>query len=478
MPRGITRRWLINGFGVVVLLILILEIIFAVAFRHFSYQGIENTLFSYANTSYNLFETYLGDAGYDLENGMRNFVENFEDKELVEVQMLDQNGGILFTSTGFTPVQSTLPDWEAALKNEDKKAVWHGRTTAGENVMAVTSVLTNSAGETLGAVRYVVSLRLVDRQVTIVVTVAVLVGLGVLFFVMLTSSYFVSSIINPVKEIGRGARKIAMGDYNSRIEKKYDDEIGDLCDTINYMAGEIATTEKLKNEFISSVSHELRTPLTAIKGWSETLRQAGPEDRELMEKGLDVITGEAERLSGIVEELLDFSRMQSGRITMKCERMDVLAELEETAVLFRERAKREGLELTYIEQPSLPPVMGDKDRLKQVFVNVVDNAIKYSKPGGKIRIEAADMGRTVQIVISDSGIGISKENLGNVKNKFFRVKNGPVPGSGIGLALADEIVRRHGGRLDIDSEEGVGTTVTITLPVAPPEGEPERMETL
>ncbi len=478
MHRGITRRWLINGVGVVVLLLFILELIFAIVFRYLCYQSVENTLFSYANTSYNLFETYLSDSKYDLENGMRSFVENFEDKELVEVQMLDKNGSILFTSTGFTPAQSNLPDWESALKNQGKKGIWQGKTAAGENVMAVTSVLTDSAGKTLGAVRYVTSLRLMDRQVTLIVAIAVLVGLGILFFVMLTSSYFVSSIINPVKEIGRGARKIAMGDYNSRIDKKYDDEIGDLCDTINYMAGEIATTEKLKNEFISSVSHELRTPLTAIKGWSETMRQAGPEDRELMEKGLDVISGEAERLSGIVEELLDFSRMQSGQIAMKCDRMDVLAELEETAVLFRERAKREGLELTYIEQTVLPPVMGDKDRLKQVFVNVVDNAIKYSKPGGKIRIEAADMGQTVQIVISDSGIGISKENLGNVKNKFFRVKNGPVPGSGIGLALADEIIRRHGGRLDIDSEEGGGTTVTITLPVAPPDGEPERMDTL
>lgn len=295
-----------------------------------------------------------------------------------------------------------------------------------------------------------------------------LFGVVIVFFVALSSSYFISSIVNPVTEIGRAARRIALGEYDFRIEKKYDDEIGELCDTLNYMAGEIDTAERMKNDFISSVSHELRTPLTAIKGWSETLRQVGPDDTEMMEKGLDVIAGEAERLSGIVEELLDFSRMQSGHLMMKFGRTDVVAELEEAVFLFRDRAEKSGIAMQYVEAPDIQPVLGDRDRLKQVFINVLDNAIKYSNAGGKIRVEAADMGGHVQIVVSDTGVGISKEDLPNIKNKFYKA-NKTRPGSGIGLALADEIIRRHKGRLDIESEEGVGTTVIITLPVAPPD---------
>ena len=269
-------------------------------------------------------------------------------------------------------------------------------------------------------------------------------------------------------EINRAARQIALGDYDSRIEKKTNDEIGELCDTINYMAGEISAAERMKNDFISSVSHELRTPLTAIKGWAETLRQGGASDQELTEKGLDVIIGEAERLSGIVEELLDFSRMQGGHLVMRFGRTDILAELSEAVFLFRDRAVREGIELLYIEPEALPPVLGDPARLKQVFINIIENAIKYTNRGGLIRVETAEMGAHVQIVISDTGVGISKEDLPNIKNKFYKA-NKTRPGSGIGLALADEIVRRHKGRLDIDSEEGVGTTVTILLPVAPPD---------
>ncbi|MBR5135088.1 MAG: HAMP domain-containing histidine kinase, partial [Clostridia bacterium] len=252
-----------------------------------------------------------------------------------------------------------------------------------------------------------------------------------------------------------------------RIEKKYDDEIGDLADTINYMAGEISRAEKMKNEFISSVSHELRTPLTAITGWSETMRESGGNDPEITQKGLQVISHEATRLSGIVEELLDFSRLQSGQFELKTVQMDVLAELEETVLLFRERAAREDLSVDYIECIHLPPIIGDPDRLKQVFINVMDNAIKYSNPGGVIHVEARLIGSIIKIIISDNGVGISPEALPHVKERFFRA-NATRPGSGIGLALADEIVRRHGGRLDIRSEEGIGTTVTIRLPVPKP----------
>ena len=260
------------------------------------------------------------------------------------------------------------------------------------------------------------------------------------------------------------ARRIALGDYDSRIEKTYNDEIGELCDTINYMAEEISAAEQMKNDFISSVSHELRTPLTAIKGWSETLQQPDVGE-ELTQKGLEVIAGEAERLSGIVEELLDFSRMQGGRMTFTFDKVDVLAELQEAVFLFRERARKEGVALQYVDSADLPPVIADRDRLKQVFINIIDNAIKYSDPGGKVRVEAARMGQHVQVVISDSGVGISPEDLPRVKSRFFKGDRSR-PGSGIGLALADEIVRRHGGWIDIDSEPGVGTTVSVMLPVS------------
>ena len=475
MRKGITRRWMVNGFAVIVGFLVIVEIAFMVAVRSYYYQGVETALSNRAETyrnsvSMSVAFSNLSAGTVDLSQRAQELVERFNNKEKMELQVLDKTGAALISSTGFVlAIDLNMEDFKRALQaGSNDRGVWTGKNANRENVMAYTLLERDQNGNVIGALRYVVSLTLVDRQVWILVGVMLLFGVVIVFFVALSSSYFISSIVNPVTEIGRAARRIALGEYDFRIEKKYDDEIGELCDTLNYMAGEIDTAERMKNDFISSVSHELRTPLTAIKGWSETLREAGDTDSQLTRKGLEVISGEAERLSGIVEELLDFSRMQSGHLMMKFGRTDVVAELEEAVFLFRDRAEKSGIAMQYVEAPDIQPVLGDRDRLKQVFINVLDNAIKYSNAGGKIRVEAADMGGHVQIVVSDTGVGISKEDLPNIKNKFYKA-NKTRPGSGIGLALADEIIRRHKGRLDIESEEGVGTTVIITLPVAPPD---------
>ena len=466
--RKITHRWMINNLSVIIAVLLVFEIMFMVAARGYFYQNVQYVLTSRAQVLTDSFLTYQSERISGFEDMAREFVGNFAEKEKMELQVVDASGNVLVSSSGFQPAEEKMPDYSLASSSEDGQGVWRGRNSAGENIMALSIVVKDKNGATEGMLRYLVSLKLIDRQLLIMLGIMMLFSVIVVFFVVLSSAYFVNSIVYPVTEIGRAARRIALGDYDYRLAKKYDDEIGDLCDTINYMAGEISTAEHMKNEFISSVSHELRTPLTAIKGWGETLRQGGAGDPELMDKGLDVIIGEAERLSGIVEELLDFSRMQGGHLNMKFSRMDLLAELSETVLLFRERAARAGVTLEYLEPENLPPIVGDKDRLKQVFINVIDNAIKYSDQGGRVRIETADMGGHIQVVVGDTGVGIAAADLPHIKQKFYKA-NRSRPGSGIGLALADEIIRRHKGRLDIDSEEGVGTTVTIMLPACPPE---------
>ena len=272
------------------------------------------------------------------------------------------------------------------------------------------------------------------------------------------------SIVEPLASITETARLIADGSYGVQIEKKFDDEIGELTDTINDMSLKIRQSEKTQSEFISSVSHELRTPLTAIKGWAETMCMEA--DPDTVQRGVHVIVNETERLSEMVEELLDFSRMQSGRFSLQCATMDVLAELGDAVLIYTEKAKRENIRIIYQEPEMLPFVYGDKNRIRQVFINVIDNAIKYSNSGSTITISAEEVGNMIQVTITDNGVGISEADLPRVKTKFFKA-NHTRRGSGIGLAVADEIITMHGGRLDITSELNVGTNVTITLPVEP-----------
>ena len=231
------------------------------------------------------------------------------------------------------------------------------------------------------------------------------------------------------------------------------------------MAKELDESEKLKNDFISRVSHELRTPLTAIKGWAETM-QYGVPDRITLEKGMSVIVSESSRLTGIVEELLDFSKLQSGRLIMNMQKIDILAEVDEAIYMFKERALSEGKHLLYDEPEIMPPVYGDRNRLKQVFINVLDNALKYTPEGGMVGVQVyqdfkEDM---IKIIVADNGCGISQDDIPKIKDKFYKA-NQKVNGSGIGLAVADEIVKLHSGHLDIDSSLDVGTTVTVGIPI-------------
>ncbi|MDD2956607.1 MAG: HAMP domain-containing sensor histidine kinase [Oscillospiraceae bacterium] len=484
--RRITRRWLYNSFGVILLILIAFEVVFSFGIRSYYYSSVRQTMSAQADYVESLFKKYSQDASADYRSEVRGVVENFSNKDKMELMALDSKGGVVITSSGFDVTETLyMPDFDQAM--EQGSGYFQGIIN-DENVMAITA-LSEIPDEEFFAIRFVTSLTEIDRQIISLIVLITLIGVAIIFFVVMSSSYFINSIVVPLGQVGQTAQKIARGNFDVRLEKKNDDEIGDLCDVINHMAGELSTTEKLKNDFISSVSHELRTPLTAIKGWAETLSACGPGDGETLEKGMGVIIKETERLSSMVEELLDFSRMQSGRLQLTMDKMDLLAELGDAVLMFTERARRESVSIVYEEPEDLIPVLGDKNRLRQVFINILDNALKYSHAQGVISVTAARRGEAAVVVIADNGDGIRPEDLPKIKTKFYK-GNTTRRGSGIGLAVAEEICTMHGGRLDIDSVFGEGTTVTIELPLATkkteeallkkslPEGAPDKKEDL
>ena len=287
--------------------------------------------------------------------------------------------------------------------------------------------------------------------------------------------FFINSIVRPLGQVEQVATRIARGDLQTRLpDTPYNDEIGRLCATINQMADDLQKTEKMKNEFISSVSHELRTPLTSIKGWLETIAAIRDPEDENYRKGLSIIGTETDRLYNMVEELLDFSRLQSG-IKLHCQKLDLVAELTDAALFMEARIHQEGLRLVYDEPEVMIPVLADPGRLRQVFINIMDNAIKYSLPGGAITLELLCDAQNAYVKIIDEGRGISPEDLENVKIKFFKGKNS-VRGSGIGLAVVDEILTAMNGSVDITSTLGKGTAVCITLPLADRKSAPQAQQ--
>ena len=462
--KGISRRWFLNTIGIVFVILVIFIVSLSFMVQTSVYNGIELAITGRVDELLNWLSASSG--GYmtsEFTAITRDYIENyFQDKDKMEIMALSRTGQILITSTGFEPdQQQAMPDYDMALQSEDSTGNWVGSLNTGEKVMAITRAVRDENGTLVGSIRYMVSLERADQQTFLVIIILVLAGAFIMLLLTFTGIYFIRSILVPVKQISASAKQIAQGDFDVRIEKGKDDELGQLCDAVNDMAGELGAAERMKNDFISSVSHELRTPLTAIKGWAETLRVGA--DPVTAEKGMTVIIRESERLSGLVEELLDFSRLQSGRMRLSAARLDILAELDEAVYLFTDRARTEHKDLTYEENTSLSPVYGDRDRLRQVFVNIIDNALKYTESGGSITVSSREEDGFVQVTVSDTGCGIPAEHLPNVKKKFYKA-NQLVRGSGIGLAVADEIAAMHGGSLRIESQVGVGTVVTVSLP--------------
>ena len=468
--KGITRRWLRTYFLIITLMMVIIVFcVFGLA-RNYYYNSIEQGLLQRSEVTIQYFASTLN-TGVNSGNSeafysaAQAFVESFDGRSRMELQILNASGDIIVSSTGFSfENDDTLSDYKRAVQSKDGEGVWSGTNSNGESVMAVCRLISGSSASG-GAVRFLVSLESVNQLVACIGIAAVVMSLLVLFIMLLSGSYFINSIVVPVKAITRSANKIAKGDFDIRLEAAAEDEIGALVDSINSMASELASSEKVKNNFISSVSHELRTPLTAIKGWGETVMSCSPEDQSLRDKGMGIIIRETDRLSGLVEELLDFSRIQSGRMSMSIQRLELNSEAADAVEMFAERCADERRAMTLIPSGSPVEVFGDRNRLRQVMVNIIDNAIKYTDEDGKISVRVEGSADSARITVTDNGCGIPERELSRVTKRFYKA-NTKRSGFGIGLAVADEIIALHQGTLQLESAEGKGTTVTVTLPTA------------
>lgn len=460
---GIRTRWMVNSISVVLFIVLLAVAAFSAAMGSYYYSTLSESLKQKAENAISSFDYYRTEAEY--YDNARAVVAGEPNSDKLEVEYLDADGQIRFSSSDLTAFRSPgTPDIAEAISMKRTK-VWIGADpSTGEHIMAASSPLMID-GEVVGVMRYVTSLNKVDKQIIIIVAIALGIGLGILGMVYFSNLYFIRSIVDPVAGITETAKRIAAGSYGVQIEKRYDDEIGALTDTINDMSLKINQSEKMKNEFISSVSHELRTPLTAINGWAETIMNGEVRDAGDVKKGMGIIVSEARRLTNMVEELLEFSRIQDGRFTLSVEPMDIKAELEDAVYTYREFFRREGIELNHFDcDEEFPPIAGDPERLRQVFCNLLDNAAKHGGSGKRIDTAIARDEDQVVITIRDYGPGIPAEELPHVKYKFYKGSS-KARGSGIGLAVCDEIITRHEGTLDIDNAEGGGCIVTIHLPI-------------
>ena len=461
--RGKLRwRWLVNTIGATFVVVAIAVTAFSLAMYSYYTSTILATLESKAQTAAGMFRNYT-ETTYLFT--ARQFITQFEEKTVIEAQILNGSGRVLISSMmDISGASVDTPDVADAI-NTKKVVPYSGPDpSTGDHIVSASAPVVYN-GSVVGVVRMVTSLRQVEAQMTRIIAVTSAVGAVILVVMGVTASYFIKSVLDPVIRVTETAKRIATGSYGVQMEKRSNDEMGELVDAINDMSMKIDQAERTQSEFISSVSHELRTPLTAISGWAETLYNGEVRDASDVKKGMGIIVSEAQRLTRMVEELLEFSRMETGRFNLSVEPIDILAEIEDAVYTYREFFRRKGLELDYTEcDEELPIISGDPERLRQVFCNLLDNADKHGGSGGRIEVSVAREEDEVVIRIRDHGPGVPEDELPFVKYKFYKGSS-KARGSGIGLAVCEEIINSHNGSLDIDNASGGGCVVTVRLPI-------------
>lgn len=461
--NSITKRWIKGSLLIIIALLVIAVFFLTMSFRNSYYAEVETALTNRINTINGTLSASGNMSESDREKLLFNLTYDFAETDKFELMLLDGSGQLLATSSGFAP-SSTQHTTDFELASETEEVFMNTYTSSmNEKIVSATFMLEEEAGE-ISAVRIVTSVTRVDEEIYVIIALSVVAAVIIIVFSVISGMFFIRSIVMPVNSIKDTTDKIAQGEFNVRVEqnKRYDKELSELCDSINHMAQELGRSDELKNEFISSVSHELRTPLTAIKGWAETM--SNTQDIETLEKGTEVILKETDRLYSMVENLLDFSRLQNATLSLSKEKLDLVAEVYEAVIMFMPQAAARNVQIKFEEPEMFLPVMADKSKIRQIMVNLLDNALKYSEENSVIEVNIwNNKGQnTATVEVKDYGKGIRPEDIGSVKEKFYKGK-GAKRGSGIGLALVDEIVKLHGGSFDIESEYKKYTSMRITL---------------
>lgn len=327
----------------------------------------------------------------------------------------------------------------------------------------------NDALETL-----VVPVALAEELRTQSDIVLVFLGLFGLTLTMIVSTAFARRITIPLNMVSRTAQAITRGSVDERVSYSSTNEIGELAQALNQMAGKLGSDidklkklERVRSEFLGNVSHELRTPIFSIQGFLETLLDGAVDDPAVNREFLDKAYRHADRLNALLNDLIEISRIESGEMKMSFRYFGVVGFVQQVMEEMRSDAEKKHITMLFNpEVDEKEEVYGDKARLKQVMINLIDNALKYTEHNGTVLVGIRIVANKCEVSVEDTGCGISEEHLSRIFERFYRVdrdRSRDIGGTGLGLAIVKHIVEAHGGTIRVQSNIGKGSTFTFTL---------------
>lgn len=345
----------------------------------------------------------------------------------------------------------------------------------GEDMMIVAVPIVGTSGAINGAVILNAPVQGVNRFLTQIYMAIALIGFLSLALTLFVVRRLSRGIVKPLREMEETAASMAQGRYDKRVEITTEDEVGQLGSSINTLAQELGRfvahtehMEKLRRDFVANVSHELRTPLTIIRGYTEALQDGTACGADQTGRFTKLIVSETERLERLINDLLDLSRLQARQYVMDVEQIPLTEVVDSVIAMLGEKAANKGIALSWRANNIIPPVPGNGDRLVQLMLILLDNAIKYTPAGGKVSVELAREQEDVTLTVTDNGTGIPPEDLPFIWERFYKADKAHSRtnhGTGLGLSIAREIIDRHGAKVNVESEPGKGTTFVLQFPV-------------
>lgn len=370
------------------------------------------------------------------------------------LQVIDRSGEIIMDSQGIPPYGGRAdPRFYRAL--EGRTEIWLERSPSGQMMYKCLPIKLRN--QVPGAAKLSISLEEIDQLFSAMRKYFFLTFLMSVLAAIGAALFFIRTLMRPVTRIRDTARGIAQGDLESRVNYDSPDELGDLSRTINFMADELKKLEQARASFLGNVSHELRTPLTIIKGFVITLLSSEGIPQE-WQRSLELINRETDRLTRLVEELLELTRLRSGRVGLDYSWCNMEEILRSTELQVGQKAEQAGVKMVFDTASGLPRIWADVDRVKEVLLNLIDNALKYAASGGVVEVRTRTTEELLEISVKDNGPGIPEPELPFVFERFFRGNKKGISGTGLGLAIVKGILEAHGGRISVESHEGEGTS--------------------
>lgn len=454
----------------VVKIIMLFVLTIVIGFEIFAYNSIKNyyesllisSMKNQARISQLQYSSYM--SRYDLQDVIIGDKNLFYRQNDSQVQILDNSGVVLFDSIASSEVGTSLESKDV-ISAKDGIAGTSKDTNidSKEQVLSISYPL-RASDQQVGILRLTSSLDRVNKQINKDVLIFLVFGIIVSALAFLVSFIAANSFVKPIKNLISVSEVLAQGDYSIRADDSRGDEISELGSTLNLLSENIVKREDMKNEFISSVSHELRTPLTSIKGWAITLQsETIQKDPDMVSQGLKIIETEGDRLSMMVEDLLDFSRLSSSTFKYEMDKIDIVDLVKQVHTQLYPRTQSDGIKFSFTTYYKSLYINGDANRMKEVFINIIDNAIKFTDLGGNIDIVIDLNDDDIEISVKDDGEGIKEDEIAFVASKFYKGSSSKSQ-TGLGLSICEEIVRAHGGKLIIKSKYGIGTIVSVVLP--------------